>query len=169
MKKNKTIAWIPSMKPATAARRELLPLARRYFSEGREATGAKTSAEKLHWFRLRTKRFRYTLELFRPLYGPGLEARLAMLRRIQQYLGEINDCTSMRALFAPEQSVKSPRSEQLLSSIDALAAEKTKEFLRYWRETFDAPDQEQRWLRYLRDFAGRARPAGRGKPSGAKM
>ena len=49
---------------------------RRYFKEGREALAPGATWEAMHAFRLRTKRFRYTLETFRDFYGPGIEKRI---------------------------------------------------------------------------------------------
>ena len=46
----------------------------------------------MHKFRLRTKRFRYTLEMFKDLYGPGMLKRIESLKQVQTYLGDINDC-----------------------------------------------------------------------------
>jgi len=63
-----------------------------YFKSGRKTFGGDATPVELHAFRLQTKRFRYTLELFRPVYGPTLERMIRSLRRIQQLLGVVNDC-----------------------------------------------------------------------------
>src|SRR5580692_6953009 len=58
-------------KSASENARSILPkMARRYFEAGRKAIEGKRPPGELHAFRLKTKRFRYTLELFSPLYGP---------------------------------------------------------------------------------------------------
>ena len=50
-----------------------------YFEAGRKAIDAKRPPDELHAFRLKTKRFRYTLELFSPLYGAGMDRYLKAL------------------------------------------------------------------------------------------
>lgn len=45
-----------------------------------------------HAMRIATKRLRYTLETFAPLYDDGLKAELKALRRLQEALGRFHDC-----------------------------------------------------------------------------
>lgn len=45
-----------------------------------------------HAMRIAAKRLRYTLEVFRPLFGKALEKFIAAARHAQQMLGEIHDC-----------------------------------------------------------------------------
>ena len=45
-----------------------------------------------HAMRIATKRLRYTLETFAPLYDDGLKAELKALRRLQEALGRLHDC-----------------------------------------------------------------------------
>jgi len=81
------------------ARSELPKRAADYFAEVRKTLAENPTLAELHRVRLATKRLRYTLELFRPCYGPGLETRLAALRAIQQLLGEVNDSVSAAKLL----------------------------------------------------------------------
>lgn len=45
-----------------------------------------------HAMRIATKRLRYTLELFAPLYDDELKAELRELKRLQEALGDLHDC-----------------------------------------------------------------------------
>jgi CHAD domain-containing protein len=157
MKKQKAVAWSPSNSAVESARNTLPQLAERFFAAGRKAAKqGRATPKELHAFRLHTKRFRYTLELFQPLYGPGLKSRLAELRRIQQYLGDMNDCVITEALLRAGGGKKTAEVKQLLARLDSRKTNRARRFLRYWRDSFDPPAQEKRWHRYLRSYAGHA-------------
>lgn len=94
--------------------------------------------------RLASKRFRYTLELFRPCYGPGMEDRLDALKKLQDALGDLNDAVASMDLLGGRTGKKV---EKFLS---ARAEEKAQEFRVHWTESFDAPKQEGVWLKFLR-------------------
>jgi CHAD domain-containing protein len=123
--------------PETA--RALLPkMARRYFEAGRQAVAGKP--EKLHAFRLETKRFRYTLELFRPLYGPNLDRYLKALHELQGALGKVSDYQAMERVLASDHQLK----EQIQQALKG----KVKDLRRSWR-AFDSSGQLKRWRTYL--------------------
>jgi CHAD domain-containing protein len=152
------VTWDERADPTANARRELPQLAASYFAQVRALLADDPSPAKLHRIRLLTKRLRYTLELFRPCYGPALEKRLAALRRIQQLLGEFNDCTAAGRLLSRSRSTASPQRARLLRYLEERAAVKAQEFRRDWAEVFDAPGQERWWTGYL---ARHARTPGR--------
>jgi CHAD domain-containing protein len=140
------------------ARRELPHLAASYFAQVRALLADNPSPARLHRVRLLTKRLRYTLELFRPCYGPALETRLAALRRIQQSLGEVNDSAAAGRLLSHSMSAASPQRARILHFLEERAAIKAQEFRKDWAEVFDAPGQELWWTTYL---ARHARTPGR--------
>jgi len=144
-----TFNWNESASPALNARRVLPGLVQAYFEEGRALMGSKATAEQLHSFRLATKRVRYTLEVFRPCYGPGLDTRLAGLRQIQQYLGEINDCAATGRLLGEHLTRRSPVRARLAGFLRARAVQKIARFNAYWRSSFDKPGELERWVNYL--------------------
>ena len=156
MKQTK-IHW-DAQKDAVESAREALPvLAVDLFKAGRQAVQGTVNIKDLHEFRLQTKRFRYTLELFQPLYGPAVQGRLAALRQLQGHLGLVHDCAAVRALVkkcAPRNKQASKR-KTILRYLAELEVARCKEFLVFWREQFDVPGAEQRWAHYLRDYAGR--------------
>lgn len=127
---------------ALAARAILPPHAAAFFKAGRKAV-ARSTPERLHAFRLEAKHFRYTLELFRPFYGPVYGKRLEAVRHIQSLLGDRQDCAVTAALLSPETDAPT------LQAVHARAARLERAFHTYWRTTFDAPGQELLWSRYL--------------------
>ena len=54
--------WKPSRSVIENARSVLPKLVEKYFKAGRRAADGKRSPDELHQFRIKTKRFRYTLE-----------------------------------------------------------------------------------------------------------
>jgi CHAD domain-containing protein len=138
------------------ARLQLTRASQFYFKAGRETFGGQATPAELHAFRLQTKRFRYTLELFRPLYGPTLERMIDSLRRIQQLLGEVNDCEAARKLLPAGGDRRSLQVRRVLKMLDQRQAEKTAGMGSLWLE-FDRAGAAARWLNYLTVYAGRAR------------
>jgi len=152
MAKRDLLAWDASNSAEENAARRLPQLARAYFRAGQALFAAEATPESLHKFRLESKRFRYTLELFQPCYGPGLEERLAMLRNIQNLLGEINDCATTGKLVGQNQ----PSLSRFLERRMAL---KKRALRNYWFKVFAAEGQEARWTSYLSRFVRRPKQA----------
>jgi CHAD domain-containing protein len=145
--KTRHIAWDERSATAVNARRHLPGAVSAYFAEVRGALAENPPPPELHRLRLATKRVRYTLELFRPCYGPGLETRLEELRRLQSVLGDVND--SGVALRLISDSVpSSPQMERVRRYLEGRAAAKALEFRKDWAE-FDAPGREELWISYL--------------------
>lgn len=150
--KHPALAWKPYESAALNARLVLPKMLRDYFESGRKLDHD-SAARQMHGFRLRTKHLRYTLEAFVSLYGPGLKKRIDSLRPIQNALGELNDCEVLLA----ELHKKLPHNVRI--HIRKRADEKQQEFLRYWREEFDAADEDKKWEQYL-TRSGRRRLSG---------
>jgi CHAD domain-containing protein len=142
------IVWNQRNGAAANAHRQLPRLVGDYFAAVRQALATDPPPEKLHPIRLASKKLRYTLELFRECYGPGLETRLKALQQLQQALGEVNDCTAALRLIqkiSPESPTRR-RSEEFLRR---RAARKAAELRKEWHEVFDAPGREKWWTAYL--------------------
>lgn len=158
MNKAGQIDWNPRLSATVNARCQLPRMVSAYFTRVRELLAADPPPAELHTIRLASKRLRYTLELFRPCYGPGLKIRLAALQRLQQVLGEVNDCAATERLIeglAPRSDSRA-RVERFLRR---RASAKATALSREWRDSFDAPGREQWWIQYL------ARNARAGKTS----
>jgi CHAD domain-containing protein len=80
-------------------RRALLSIGKKFFARGENAANGATPQE-LHKFRIATKKFRYALELFASIYGPGLNIWLERIKGVQSRLGEINDYETARHMVA---------------------------------------------------------------------
>lgn len=155
------IEWDERSGAEENARQKLPPLVTAYFAEVRGLLAKDPPPAKLHQLRLATKRLRYTLDLFRPCYGPGLETRVAELRQIQQLLGEVNDRVAAGRLLSKAMSA-SPQRARVEKFLDAQAAHTARKFRKYWTAVFDAQGRERWWTGYLSREArkpGRARVA----------
>ena len=147
MSKPYKVRWDQKSGAAANARRELPRLVAGYFARVRELVAEDPPPGELHAIRLETKKVRYTLELFRACYGPGLEKRMGALRRLQQLLGDVNDYTSSEQLI--EASMRdSPMRVRIGRFLQERAAATALEFRKEWA-AFDAPEQEVWWTRYL--------------------
>lgn len=133
--------WQPDIEPDAAAREVLPAMARDYFQEGRKIVQHGADPDELHPFRLATKHFRYTLELFRDVYGPSLEEKLDLLKPVQSALGDVNDCVATADGFG--------ENKEFRKYLKRRAGKKTRAFLDAWRDSFDAPGQEEAWVVYL--------------------
>jgi CHAD domain-containing protein len=139
--------------PAQAAAQLLPEFTRRFYEAGREAF-AQGDAETLHEFRIAAKKFRYALELFQPLYGPRFAEKLARLKKLQDFLGRLNDLATARIILEGRE----PGEFRAW-----LAAEETDlraKLTAFWDETVAAPGVEEGWIRYLTRYAGRAKKKG---------
>ncbi len=148
MKKPPAIAWDPTRSAADSAAEALPAMAERLFAAGRALAEGKPKLKRLHEFRLQVKQFRYTLELFEPLYEGRLPERLEKLRELQQRLGRVNDCVTTRTLV--EELSELPGAGRVLKHLDRAQRNRVAAFLRFWREEFDGPGEEQAWIECLR-------------------
>jgi len=135
------LAWKDDHTVKKNLQAEMPHLTKAFFQAGRKAAEKKRSWKQLHKFRLAAKEFRYTLELFRPVYGKELEERLDSLRKLQRYLGEMNDCVAgvrlLKQMDGPVKAIK-----RLKRQRDSRLAS----FQRYWGK-FEA--EEDSWVKYL--------------------
>lgn len=137
--------WNEIESAAANARLYLPPQAGKFFRAGRKLAAAKFSYSAFHGFRLRAKRFRYTLEFFRFCYGPGLDELLGALRSIQDDLGAISDCETAVELAGRLASGRKAFEEFLLTRAERKAAL----FRRHWNQTLGLEGAEARWAGYL--------------------
>ncbi|HYI95349.1 MAG TPA: CHAD domain-containing protein [Bryobacteraceae bacterium] len=142
--------WKDSLTLRDNLQRRMPKLARRYFDKGDKALAEGTDWEEMHQFRLQTKRFRYTLETFRELYGPGIEKRIDSLKKVQTYLGDINDCIVTAKLLK-----SSKDSADVHGKLEAKAAKLTEKLRQYWADTFTPARARATWTQYLVTYACR--------------
>jgi len=139
--------WDAELSPAENARTVLPGLARKFMKAGNRAVREETAWADLHQFRLRGKRFRYTLELFTPVYGKGLELRIEAMRKIQTVLGDINDYETMLAMEPLKGDLP------LVEWLTRKREERRKKFAGLWNLEFGGVQAEARWIGYFKRYA----------------
>lgn len=149
--------WKTLLNASANARKVLPKLAEEYFEAGRSAADGKKSPKKLHRFRIATKRFRYALELFGPLYDGTLERRLTSLRDLQDSLGKISDAQTILELVRGDKAFE--------ARLQRVLKRRLKEFQQDWRE-FDSRGQFERWKEYLSGAPSRTPTRGRTAAAG---
>jgi CHAD domain-containing protein len=110
------------------------------FRAGREAALPASSRQKMHRFRLKTKRMRYTLELFEPIYGEKTTPIMETLKELQGKLGAINDCATTLEMIG--------RNRTAAAAVQELAGKRVGEFREYWKVHFK-PREKVRWKAVL--------------------
>jgi hypothetical protein len=137
--------WDGDAGAAANAGRRLPGMVSAFFGEVREFLAEDFAPADLHQLRLAAKRLRYTVELFRPCYPAGMEERLGALKKLQDWLGEVNDAVASGMLLRKQLK----RQPQVRKFLEERAAEKAAGFVRHWKETFDAPGREAWWTEFL--------------------
>ena len=140
---------------------QILPrMAEKFVDRGNDAARTKASPRDLHQFRIASKRFRYTLELFTSVYGRSMNASLNKIKRVQKLLGDINDCETVRTMV---EQYKGPA--VVTAWLKKRQRRRIEEFQRYWAETFVPRGAARSWSAFLRRPAGSVqqvrKPAGR--------
>ena len=142
--------WKLSRTTGDNARRVLPGVVEKYFKAGRKASDGKRSPKELHTFRIATKRFRYTLEQFRPVYGAALDKRLVAVREIQTVLGTLHDYHAISEMLGKRSSLE--------AKLERLQKKKLKEFHEKWA-ALDSKRALKRWRVFLAAEPAKARPA----------
>jgi CHAD domain-containing protein len=128
-------------KPAIENARRALPrLARKFFKAGTRAACEDASFRELHAFRLETKRFRYIVEIFAPLYGKELAPLIEGLKKVQLILGETNDSATVLKLEGVKANV------QFVTWLKARRKAQRERVRKAWEEEFG---DAGRWMEYL--------------------
>ena len=149
------IDWDTDNGPAENAKKQLPELAKDYFAEVRTVLAGNPAPADLHQLRLASKRFRYSLELFRPCYAAGLKERIEKLKELQDLLGDCNDAVVTAAAVNKLFRSRTAERERVRKELEKLAEKKAAAFRAKWKKEFDAPGAESWWTGYL---ARSARP-----------
>jgi CHAD domain-containing protein len=158
MERKSSLKWRTRLQPSSDAHggtaeelaSKLLPdLAEKFFERGSRA--ADGGADEIHRFRAVTKKFRYTLELFLPLYGSALDSWLDRVRNIQALAGRIDDTSALRRRLADEDA-------KTAAAFDRQQGRQLAEFRREWTRNFAADGEASRRIEYLRTLAGQVPP-----------
>ena len=126
---------------ATEIARGVLPgMTEELFQAGAEAAQAGSTHHQMHRFRLMSKRVRYTLEAFDPVYGTATAGIMESLKGLQEKLGNINDCASTLVMVA--------RNRGASAAVSRLVRERELEFRMYWKRHF-GPKVKGQWKKIL--------------------
>ncbi len=113
------------------ATHSLQPMLREFLSRGKQAIRPKAALEKIHQFRIAAKRLRYTLELLGPIYGASLDGWIEQLKALQNVLGVISDCETVRAMIRREGG-----NRRIDASLRRRASRKLEKFGELWVNSF---------------------------------
>jgi CHAD domain-containing protein len=147
--KNGKPEWDKSSDAVANAKTVLPKLVEDYFGLGRELLASEPPPPELHQLRLASKKLRYTLELFKGCYGPGLRDRIETLKTLQQMLGDINDTVAAERTIGGVLVTETSESRRAKEFLRKLGAEKAQAFCKHWTDVFDAPGRERWWTEYL--------------------
>jgi CHAD domain-containing protein len=140
----------PTESVVSNSSRVLPRLVHRYFDRGRRLVKEKPSDRRLHRFRIRTKRIRYTLELYLDLI-PAIADSLPDFQQIQQALGDLQDQYMFRAWLerhAPGGSEHKPQ-QALLDAVEKKQRALRKAFFREWKK-LEKSDSEKSLLHAIK-------------------
>ena len=155
MSRKSKFAWDAQLGAADNARQHLPALVAKFFKAGRKAARPGSSAEQMHAFRLAAKRFRYTLELFLPVYGPGLAKQIESIKRLQNHLGDVQDREATRRLLAGLYGDGDGTLAKAMEKMTRESQSRTRKFRKLWDAEFSPPEREQQCGRYLARFVRR--------------
>jgi CHAD domain-containing protein len=102
-------------------------MATEFLKLGKKAASPETSAQQVHRFRIASKKFRYTLELFEPFHGAELTPWLERVKAVQSVLGDANDCETVRRMVSRWNA-----GEKLVAKLDERQNRKLRKFRREW-------------------------------------
>lgn len=125
-----------------------------FLRRGNATVESNAGAEELHAFRIASKKFRYTLEIFAPLYGAKCQHNLEKLKRIQDLLGENNDWATVEKLLEQNKGI-----ETLIAWLQNRQRRTTEEFYEFWQQEFQGIEEWQSWMAARRPARKRASTA----------
>lgn len=143
LKLDTPLARLPAPFLRTMTRSTLPRLAQRFFEAG-ETAASQHSGGELHAFRILAKKFRYTLELFLPVYGSAAEGWLREIKSVQATLGAMNDYRTVQAMAAEIGSGK-----KLRAALKRSERRRVRQFREIWTARFTWLVAAQ-WIRSLR-------------------
>lgn len=150
--------WHSAQTAAVNGRRVLPEMLIDYCKEGQKLATEDVKPLRLHELRLRGKHLRYTLEVFRPVYGHRMDVLLAILKETQTDLGEISDCTATIRWLKEKKIIHSNEGQHLRGYLEHRASKSTAQFIHFWRDHWGLPAFRECWIRYLAVYAGRVPP-----------
>ena len=138
-----------SVSAGERAARLLPKLLADYLSAGRKLADGAPSPKELHKFRIATKKFRYSVELFLPIFGKQLDRELDPMREIQRLLGKLHDYHIIGSMLGSDHGLQ--------AKLRLSTKEKLKAFHKEWA-AFDSTRKIRRWKEFLRAGSSKSGP-----------
>jgi hypothetical protein len=155
--KPQSMRWQHEKTAAENARVFLPEVLLEYLNLGDRLAKHGVHPKELHQLRLATKHLRYGIEMFEPLFGPTVANLLLILRETQQRLGEISDATASEAWIHTHKLDQDAEIQAVLTGLEQRGATCSSEFGTFWQTHWGLPGLRDRWVLYLRRYAGRSR------------
>lgn len=113
------------------ARHALQPMLQKFLSRGKRALSPKASVERIHRLRIEAKKLRYSLEVFAPVYGASFDGWMERMKALQNVLGVISDCETVRGMIERQGGDR-----RIESALRRKARKKLDEFRQLWADSF---------------------------------
>jgi len=113
------------------AMRTLEPMLEEFVGRGKRAVSPKASIDRIHRLRIEAKKVRYTLELFAPAYGAPFDGWMERIKALQDVLGAISDCESVREMIERQGGDR-----RIESALRRRVSKKLGEFRQLWADSF---------------------------------
>jgi CHAD domain-containing protein len=155
---NRGSIWRENTRLVVNARSVLPTLLAEYCARGDCLRTRRMGKKRLHALRLNGKRLRYVLELFRPVYGRRMDELLSTLKETQSQSGDITDATATLAWLRKHGLDKTPEGQQLKLFLDLRNEKLSGKFADHWNDHWGLPAFHERWVAYLRRYAGQMPP-----------
>jgi CHAD domain-containing protein len=130
-----------------------------YCVEGDKVAVEGVKPSRLHDLRMAGKHLRYSLEIFRSLYGRRMDDLLEYLKQGQSDLGAISDATTTIDWLKAHHLHQTPEARQVRMFLEHRAAKETERFVLFWRDHWGHASFRGHWTGYLARYAGRLVPA----------
>jgi CHAD domain-containing protein len=152
------LVWRGNARLVLNARSVLPILLAEYSAQGDGLRTRRIGNKRLHALRLSGKHLRYVLELFRPVYGRCMDELLSTLKETQSQLGDVTDAAATVAWLRKHGLDKTPEAYQLKLFLDLRGDKLSGKFADYWNDHWGLPAFHDRWISYLRRYAGKMPP-----------
>ena len=150
--------WRPGELSALNARSVLPGLFHAYCERGDKIAAEGVKPARLHELRLAGKHLRYSLEIFRPIYGRRMDDLLDSFKRGQSDLGAINDAIATIDWLKAHDLHQTQEARQVRIFLEHRAGKGAGRFVQFWRDHWGLPSFRARWAGYLAHYAGRLGP-----------
>lgn len=134
----------PAASTVRAVRAGLAGTGAKVFRIGGKAVRRRPSVRRLHRLRIAAKRFRYALEFYAPLLPASSAALADDMKKVQDWLGEANDCATVIEMAADW-----PGAGALRKALRKRRRRNIGEFSTYWEKRFGRRADRRRWIERL--------------------